>query len=347
MTATKLPSGKWRVLIYVGTKENGKRKYESIMGETEAEALHNAEIFKRTRRKGCSKDNSMTLREAFVNYANDKEAVLSPTTIKEYKRMSKQCLTDIMDIKLSQLTQQQIQKAINEEAKTHSPKTVRNINGNLSAVLSYYVPEFKATLRITLPQKTKYRAYKPTNDDVMKILEVTKGCEMEKAIMLAAFGSLRRGEIMALELGDIQGNIITISKSKARTEKGEWIEKAPKTTGSERQITLPDFVIETLKRGVVVPSDKIIGLSPNSITNNFHRITKKAGVHPFRFHDLRHYQASILHSIGIPDKYIMARGGWETNDTLKNIYQGTMEDKRMETEKTICDYFTNIYYNHK
>lgn len=55
---------------------------------------------------------------------------------------------------------------------------------------------------------------------------------------------------------------------------------------------------------------------------------KRSGVPPFRFHDLRHYCASIQHALGIPDAYIMQRGGWQSDAILKDVYRHTMDDKQ-------------------
>ena len=49
---------------------------------------------------------------------------------------------------------------------------------------------------------------------------------------------------------------------------------------------------------------------------------------PFRFHDLRHYSASIMHAIGILDQYIMARGGWKTDTVLKAVYRNVINDEQ-------------------
>lgn len=41
------------------------------------------------------------------------------------------------------------------------------------------------------------------------------------------------------------------------------------------------------------------------VVKRFTDILKKVGLPHFRFHDLRHYCASIRHALGIPDAYIM------------------------------------------
>ena len=33
-----------------------------------------------------------------------------------------------------------------------------------------------------------------------------------------------------------------------------------------------------------------------------------------------------MHALGVPDQYIMARGGWKTRNTLDNIYLHSLYD---------------------
>ena len=80
------------------------------------------------------------------------------------------------------------------------------------------------------------------------------------------------------------------------------------------------------------------------ITDRFANLLKKAGLKHFRFHDLRHYSASILHAMGIPDKYIMERGGWSTSSTLKTVYQHTMRGKNKEINNKINSYFETMQH---
>ena len=46
--------------------------------------------------------------------------------------------------------------------------------------------------------------------------------------------------------------------------------------------------------------------------------------------------------IGIPDKYVMERGGWATNNILKSVYQQTFSDERVKVDQKIDNYFNGI-----
>ena len=122
------------------------------------------------------------------------------------------------------------------------------------------------------------------------------------------------------------------------TKENKWIHKEiPKTSESIRVVTLPIWVMDMIPEGD--PEDYIVNSTPAAISDYFARLTKKLGF-KCRFHDLRHYAASILHAIGVPDQYIMERGGWATDSTLKAVYRNTLTDKAKEYTDKANDYFT-------
>ncbi len=104
-------------------------------------------------------------------------------------------------------------------------------------------------------------------------------------------------------------------------EDNEWVKKRPKSYAGDRYIEFPDYVIQKIK-DIEGP---ITMLNPAQVSNRFARLLQQAGMQHFRFHDLRHYSASIQHALGIPDAYIMQRGGWGNDEVLKNVYRHAME----------------------
>ena len=74
----------------------------------------------------------------------------------------------------------------------------------------------------------------------------------------------------------------------------------------------------------------------------FGRLLKRINIPHFRFHDLRHYSASVQHAMGIPDAYIMERGGWGNDAVLKNVYRHTMEEQKKRMADKANAYFSNL-----
>lgn len=346
-TARKLPSGSWRCQVYSHTEtiiapdgtEKKKRIYRSFTsdipgpkGKREAERL--ASIWA-AGKETASKTNK-TLGDAYDEYIELRSPVLSPSTIREYKRSRRCDLANLMDKKIMNITQDMIQDAINKEALCKSPKSVRNIHGLLSSVLKHYRPEF--ALNTSLPQKVPPKIFIPAEDDIKRVLQYVEGTEMEIPILLAAFGPMRRGEICALDSDHINGNIVHVEYSMALDENNNWVKKAPKSISGDRYIEFPDFVIEKIN-GITGP---ITSLKPNQISDRFIDIINKTGVCKFRFHDLRHYCASIQHALGIPDAYIMARGGWKNDTVLKQVYRHALEEKQKEMNAKANDYFSEL-----
>jgi integrase len=280
---------------------------------------------------------SQTLLECYEQFIQAKANVLSPSTLIGYNNLKNNSLQDIMHLKINQLNNFKIQQAINLYASNHSPKSVRNCYGLLTAVLKFF--KIDLHLEITLPQKLKTELYIPNDEEVKKLIEVSKNTKCYIPILLSAFGGMRLGEICALTYDDIKGNYITVNKSMVYTQKNTWAIKTPKTYSSNREIEIPQFVIDELKG----ESGNIVKSHPNSITTCFIKLLQRKGLPRFRFHDLRHYYVSSLHAINIPDKYIQAQGGWSTTHTLNNVYKHTIENRKSEFSNKVTSHFEGVF----
>lgn len=348
-TAKKLPSGSWRCQVYSHTEEiiqpdgsvKKKRIYRSftsnIPGSKGKRLAEQAASTWAAEKENANSIQNITFGEALDRYIEAREAVLSPRTVMDYKRIRKNELQSIMQIKIALLTQEDIQRAINIEALRHSPKTVRNGHGLISAVLRVYRPNF--TLNTTLPKKRRPDIYVPSDAEIKQLLSIVSGTDMELPILLAAFGPMRRGEICALSSEDISGNVVHVCKNMVITGDREWIIKTPKSYAGDRYIDYPDFVAEKWQG----KDGRIVNLVPDAVSNRFRTLLKDNGIPHFRFHDLRHYSASIQHALGIPDSYIMQRGGWGNDGTLKSVYRHVLEDKTRQMNHKANDYFSQLY----
>ena len=333
--AKKLPSGQWRTLVYSHTDANGKRKYESFTADTKKESEYLAAEFalnKKARVKG-----DITFKEARQNYLDTKSNVLSPSTLRGYKQM-RTYFGKIDDIKISKLTVKLVQEWINDFSSNHAPKTVSNAYGFFTTVMRSFNSDF--SMDISLPQKIKPVYYVPTDAEVKQIITHFEETDVEmlKAVYLAAFGTMRRSEICGLDANDIKGNTVHIHNALVKNIDETLESKTTKTVSSDRYVELPNFVIEILPK-----EGKIVKINPDVITKRFIRMFDKLNIPRFRFHDLRHYSASIMHAMGIPDQYIMQRGGWASDKVLKQVYRGTMEDYEKDFTNITNSHFNDLY----
>lgn len=337
-TAKKLPSGAYRCLIY-DRMEDGKRKYKSFTAATKKEAEYLAAQYMMEKDEKKKELPECTLHEAMGNYCSLKSNVLSPTMLREYRRTRDYNYASIRDIRISEITNDDIQRWANDFSGSHSPKSVKNAYGLIRAVLDTFAPDMR--LRVTLPQGIPHKLYVPSDGDIKAVIKYfsENDANMELAVCLAAFGSLRRSEVCGLEAGDIAGNRITVQRAMVEASPGEWVIKATKTASSTRTVEMPQFVIDKCPK-----SGRLVSLTPDQITHRFMRALRRLDVPSFRFHDLRHYAASIMHAIGIPDQYIMQRGGWSSDRTLKAIYRGTIKDYEEKFTDMALSHFEDMQH---
>lgn len=325
-TAKKQASGNWKIRVYDYTDTTGKQHYKAFTARTKKEAERLALQW-----QGRSVDCDMTFGEAAQAYIDERRPILSPSTILGYASVARQA-APIASIKISRITQGQIQALISCFSAVHSPKTTRNLNGFISTVLKRYRPDFKLNTR--LPQKMPDDIYIPTDDDIQKILTAASSdLDLYRAVLLAAYGPLRRSEICALENQDVEKGIAHVSKALVRGEGGVWHTKQPKTRAGDRYIPLPKLVLDALAGS----SERYVTITPDALSERFFKVLKRAGVHHMRFHALRHYCASQLHALGMPDAYIMERGGWESDTILKQVYRHTLSDYAEQENARVND----------
>ena len=99
---------------------------------------------------------------------------------------------------------------------------------------------------------------------------------------------------------------------------------------------------EAYYHAVVTNADSMSKLTSDEITKKFSKALDEAEIPHFRFHDLRHYSASIRHFLGIPDSFIQEQGGWSSDVVLKQVYRHAMSDKQKEMNNKANNYFSNL-----
>ena len=335
----------WRVKVYAGNK-----KYRSVTGVTKAEAIQKAEklqaelLAEREKPKSDNPYDDLTVAEAMERYVEAKKNALSPKTYREYTQTRKNSLKSLHDIKIGELTQEQVQIAVGEAAVDHEPKTVRNMHGLLSSALRMFRPDF--TLHTKLPQKKKPDIVIPTEADVVTLLTEVQGTDIDAPVHLATLCGMRMSEILGLrwEKIDFEKKTICVCAAKVRDIDNNIVLKGTKSTAGERTIKMLPAVETALRRAreAMPDSEFVTDLKSNNIYDRYQKALKAVCDKHYTFHELRHYAASVMIMLGIPVKYIADYLGHETEDMVNRVYGHIMADKKDEMFDRLASYYNGI-----
>ena len=329
----KTSSGKFSCRLYLGMDSSKHKKYKMFTHSDKRILKSIVAEFESTNRTMASLD---TFSACLERYINDRDGIVSPSTIRGYKSIQEVLKKDFADfcaLSLASISRQDIQKVITAlQGKDKSGKYIKNIHGLISGVL---IANDYPSPKVSLPSSKAKHVYEPSKDDIHRTLMAARGTDMEIPILLGIHG-LRRSEICALRYPeDFEGKVIHVRHAIVYGEKNVVSEKATKTDGSDRLVPLSDDCYQKIvKQGYV--THKTLA----AITQAFTRLLKRNGIPKYRFHDLRHFFASYMHENGFSDAQIMKMGGWKTDAVMKNIYRYALPDEKLSDK--INSVFSNL-----
>ena len=178
-----------------------------------------------------------------------------------------------------------------------------------------------------------------TIEQARKILDKISRYDDNNTKMIVYLGltcGLRRSEMAALQINDIDYEDCSISISHARVAAGNMgdFEKEPKSYNGYRKIYVTEELMELLKqeRDKKNDSDYILTDEHNTplrvykISELYRKFMQKQDIEYKSLHSLRHTYASILASKGVNAKNIQYTLGHSSYTTSMNIYVGVFDD---------------------
>ena len=348
--ATRRPNGTWRATVFIGTDEHGRRKYKSFDAPTEDEADYLALTYKLG--SGKKVREPVTLRAAMEAYINSKDGVLSPATINGYRGILR-TFGGYLDTKLQQVNALNLQTAITAYANTPkrqkhngggkvSPKTVKNAYGLITATLRQNGIRIEG---ISLPQRQKPEYNTPFDEEMAAILDVVRGTEYELPVLLAAWCSLRRSEILGIKFGDVdfEQRVIHIRRANVYIGKEAHI-KGTKTVQSARTVHLPDYIADLIRNAAREGEDDfVVKMKGMTLTNGLPAKLERRGLGRYTIHNLRHAYVSILAAQGVDKKYIQEMGGGSSeNGVMEQRYQQTSDLLKSQINAAVDGVFLSI-----
>ena len=348
---TKRPNGSYQASIYVGRDDNGKHIRRTVTKPTLRECKAAVkEIERELEDQNFSNVGNIGIIAWVDEWIGMNKTRLSPSTHATYKLYSRVHYAPFFKkLKLREVTDIHIRKFMSQQLGFLSPTTVRKHISVLNKILREALKDKNPAKYVELPSKAKYIPYPMTDFEFLKVHNAVKGTRDEPIVLLSAWCGLRRGEIFALKPDDVdwKNKTLRVDENTAINDEYDYVDKGPKSDNGYRTIVVPEYLmslLESYRRSWGEIPERLFNLRPDYYSSFFKDSIrdKHEDFPPIRFHDLRHYHASWLYAMGIPDKYAAERLGHDIQ-TLKATYQHIGADRRQDIDNTV----RNLYDGQK
>ena len=344
---------KYSLQVYVGKDEADKRIYKRFTADTKKEVEALAAPYKREVEKQSRIPRRTTLRDActkYLTYLESKRDSLSPSTLRSYHAYTKNHFQQLMDVDVMVISVAMLQQEIYLLESRVSAKTVANIVNFFVPAIKHFRQGYQPNL--ILPKKQKPKTKVPDNNKLYDDLKSLEGKRLYIPVILAAFCGMRRSEIAALDLHsdidydtvvEIGGQphricVIHITKAIVQDKDLQWVYKSTKSEAGTRDVFAADWISDVLKTARDDPEYRMY--KPFEISTRFAEWAKRRGI-GCSFHGLRHYFASIVKALNIPDNYAMKIIGHASDYMLKH-YQEIMNEKTLEVNATLLTFIEQM-----
>ncbi len=347
--------GRWEAKFKV--EETGK--YRSLYAATETEAYKKLEDALFEQKQGILATGPTQTVKQFLEYwlEDVKKPKVRIGSYDSYRTvLNKYLIPGLGHIKLQKLTTQQIQMFYGREQKKGiSAGRIKYIHSVLKRALNYAkrikIVGSNVSDGIELSPIKEHEIEPLTVEHAQLLLHKVREHHLEALLTLAISTGMRKGEILGLRWQDVdlQKGELQIRRTLGYMAHIKFFEGEPKTDKSKRKLTLPQFVIDALKRhralqlekrlqagstwvdkDLVFPNKKGGFIIPRTLSNHFDKLLVEVGLPRIRFHDLRHSAATILVSMGVPMKVIQDILGHSTFSTTMNKYSHVLPSMQKE-----------------
>ncbi len=250
-----------------------------------------------------------------------------------YENLLKQNIYDYFNgYKLDEIKRNHIIEFINSLQTKYTKTSLRQYRNCLVTIFNYAIKldilnSNPATL-VDLPKgkivEKKENVISEENlKNVIKLID-NDNIPLDRKLILkiALFGGLRRQEILALTIDDINAkeNYISINKAISKSRRCGIYVKETKTKNSNRIVYLPSNIIKQILSLEVKKDNRLFEYDPDYISKWVYKWVKKHNLEHFSLHGLRHTTATTLIANGIDYKTVSAVLGHSNTSTTLNIY---------------------------
>ncbi|MEZ4540726.1 MAG: tyrosine-type recombinase/integrase [Chloroflexota bacterium] len=248
-------------------------------------------------------------------------------------------LTAIKPYHLQSLYSKKLGEGLSKKTVFHIHATIRRV---LNEAVKWGLIYSNPCSQVTPPKVDKLPPRVWSIEEAQKFLSSVLEHRWYSIYLIALTTGARRGEILGMEWQNIDWDRGTISILKTISEiDNKIVISQPKTQRSRRTITLPQVVLDSLKKtkgvsGFIFQTSAGTPVAPRNLVRHFHEASDSIGLPKIRFHDLRHTAATILLQKDVHPKLVQELLGHSsitlTLDTYSHVIAGvsTVTADRMD-----------------
>ncbi len=358
-----LPDGRWRPMVDLGWID-GKRRRKAATRATRREAVEWLREAQQSHKAGALVSPTPTVAEWFVVYLDEHAAArLRPRTLANYRRtVERHVLPALGKLRLDKVRPEHLTRLYRDKvAAGLSPATVRYVHAVIRAALGLAVSWGRIPRNVALlvePPASAHSEITPLTVEDARALLTAAGCSRLGARWVVGLSlGLRQGEALGLwwEDVDLAAGLLRVRRQLLRPDK----KGAPLTFGpvrsarSRRTLALPGrlagwlagWLAELLaehrdKQAVerqaaaswvderlVFATAAGTPVDHRNDAREFKALCERAGIPPYRVHDLRHTAATLLIAQGQHARVVMEVLGHSQIAVSMNVYGHVMDSQ--------------------
>ncbi len=349
--------GRWEGRISKGKKTNGQYSYKSIYGNSKKDVETKITNYYR---QSAEIETSITVEEAFIEWMkNNKYRIKESTYANYHMKYEKHIANEFGKLNLQDLSSEELTKFI--ERKKESGLSVRYISDILVLIKGLYKFASKvygihnpiAFFQLPKKKKTEINILNDSQQQLLQRYIQENESLTTMGIALSMTTGIRIGELCALKWADIdlKKRILTVKGTLQRIQcntsnaKTKLILSEPKSESSQRQIPIPDCMMNFLSKFKGEDSDYILSgtnryIEPRTMQYRFASILKNAKLPSVPFHTLRHMFASNCIKWGFDVKTLSELLGHNSVEITLNLYvHSSFERKRSYMKRVKFNFY--------
>jgi integrase len=341
-----------------GFNANGKKRYRSVFGKTYGEVRDKLEKAKNVSLNLQSPTaNKSTVMWAVMEYLNEAKMRLKPSTIGIYSRYLEIYISPCFgNVCCGKLTIEIFQNFVNKLLENGlSVTTAQSVFSLLKSALK---AENEGLFAVKFPKQVKPKAEYLSVDEQKRLEEVAKerGSTDYIAVMLCLYTGIRIGELCGLRWEDLDFDckLLRINRTIQRIRSDGNSKTAvafltPKSITSAREIPLPDFLLELLRKHRLITAGEYVlnyknkPIEPRTLQYRFKRILQAADVKDVGFHSTRHTFAARALESGCDVKSLSEILGHGSATITLNKYAHSSNEHKRGCMNAICNNLTEVY----